>query len=183
MNILYVEFLFPIIDYARTLKLNEFLFDIALPFLIAIVARYFIVKNDCTIIVESADSLFKTVITLLSILIGFTVSSITILASTGSKIEEKMTDRHIGKTEINLYQLTNIFFTFALFSEVFTLVVNLISVIMLSYNIQIVQTHLNELVVFDLFLLSHILLLNIRNMSNFYFILHMTTKSNNKTQP
>ena len=182
MKIVYHEFLFPIIDYAKTLKLNEFLFDLFLPFIIAIVAGYFIIKNDCIILVESADSLFKTVITLLSILIGFTVSSITILASTGSRIEEKMTERKIGKTKINLFQLTNIFFTFALFSEVFTLVINLMSVIMLSYNVKIVQNHLNELVVFNLFLLSHILLLNIRNMSNFYFIMHMTTKPDNDTK-
>jgi hypothetical protein len=178
MHILYLEFLYPIRDYLKTLKLNEFLFDIGLPILIGTVVGYLIFEYNCSILTTSADSLFKTVITLLSILIGFTVSSITILTSTGHKLEQIQTKRKIGKTTINLYQLTNIIFIFTLFSEIITLVINLIAVIMISYGLNIIENNLNELLILDLVLLSHVLLLNIRNMSNFYFILHINKPDN-----
>lgn len=176
--ILYVEFLHPIFHYSKTLKRNEAIFDLVIPFLMGAVAAYFIYGNNCSILPTSADSLFKTIITLLAILIGFTISSITILTSTGDKLENKMTERKIGNSDINLYQLTNVIFTFTLFSEIITLVFNLIAVIMISYNVSHVINHLNEFIIIDIFLLSHVLLLNVRNMSNFYFILHIVKAKN-----
>lgn len=173
MSLLYIEFLYPINDYRKTLQRDEFIFDWIFPLLIAFFSAIYICKYDCTIAKESADSLFKTIITLLSILIGFTISSIAILTSTADKLKEIDTERSIGSTNISLYQLTNILFIFTLFSEIISLIINLIAVLMISYDIPLIVNHLNVFIVVDLFLISNVLFLNIRNMSNFYFILHI----------
>jgi hypothetical protein len=119
----------------------------------------------------NAVTLLNTIITLLSILVGFTISSIAILASTSEKLNQE-TERVIGNKKINLYQLSNIIFIFALFSEVFTLFINLSAVVLISYDVKSIIDHLNILVAINIALISHILVINMRNITNFYFIIH-----------
>lgn len=132
---------------------------------------YVLEKYQCTILATDAVELLKTVITLLSILVGFTISSIAILATTSEKLNQE-TERVIGNKKINLYQLSNIIFIFALFSEVLTLILNLSAVVLISYDVKSIIDHLNILVAINIVLISHILFINIRNITNFYFIFH-----------
>lgn len=171
MSEIYIEFLYPIVHYIQTIRKNEAVFDLLIPILVGIVAIFVGILCNCIITPDNANDLFKTIITLLSILVGFTISSITILFATSEKLDIG-TERKIGENKINLYQLTNIIFITTLFSEIITLVINLIAVLLVSYEITFVIDHINKIVILDVILISHILLLNIRNITNFYFILH-----------
>lgn len=171
MSIVYIEFLYPIVHYFKTIRKNEAVFDLVIPIFAGIAAIIVGILYNCVITPDNANDLFKTIITLLSILVGFTISSITILTATSEKLNID-TERKIGKNSINLYQLTNVIFIFTLFSEIITLVINLIAVLLISYEITFVIDHINKIVILDVILISHILLLNIRNITNFYFILH-----------
>lgn len=170
MKILYTEFSYPIEHYFSTVESNEFIFDILLPFIISSVAAVVLFTKQGTIVPSDASEFFKTVITLLSILVGFTISNITILAATSDKLTILSTKK-IKNKQVNLYQLMNINFIFVLFSEVATLIINLISVLLISYSIGFFEDNINWIIIIDIFLLSHIFLLNIRNITNFYFVL------------
>jgi len=171
MSILYIEFIYPIKHYFQTIRKNEAIFDLIFPLLIGLTGYYVLEKFQCTILVTDAVDLLKTIITLLSILVGFTISSIAILATTSEKLNQE-TERVIGNKKINLYQLANITFIFVLFSEILTLVINLSAVVLISYDVISVIDHLNILIAVNIALISHILLINIRNITNFYFIFH-----------
>lgn len=171
MSVIYIEFLYPVFHYFQTVRKNEAVFDLLIPIFAGIIVIFVGIFYNCAITSDNANDLFKTIITLLSILVGFTISSITILFSTSDKLNIN-TDRKIRNNNINLYQLTNIIFIFTLFSEIITLVINLIAVLLVSYEITFIIEHINKIVILNVILISHILLLNIRNITNFYFILH-----------
>lgn len=175
MELLYTEFIYPIKHYFSTIKRNELVFDILLPLIVAIISGYAILKNQCTITPTNASELFKTIIMLLSIFIGFTIASITILMTTRDDRLKKNIKR-IKNTQINVYQLMNISFIFVLISEITTLIFNLVCVLLLSYKITLFYKYLNMATFINIFLLSHIFLLNIRNITNFYFIMFVLNK-------
>lgn len=178
MSSMYTEYFYPISHYCKVINLDEAIFDLFIPFIIALsgyIVLYFFNGNITT---TNIEELLKTIITLLSILIGFTITSVAILSSTKDNLIQE-TERHIGRTKVNLYQLSNIFFIFAIFSEILTLIINLSMLVLLYYNVQLITAHLNFLVALNIFLVSHILFLNFRNITNFYFILHSVKSDSN----
>lgn len=175
MRFMYVEYIYPIQHYFRIIKRNEAFFDLVLPIIIAVLGFYILSSHEGVISNTDIKELLKTIITLLAILIGFTISSIATLATTSEKLNQE-TKRKIGDKSINLYQLSNIFFIFALFSEIITLIINLSALMLISYNVKLLTDNLNSIVLINILLISHILFLTVRNITNFYFI-HFTLHS------
>jgi hypothetical protein len=175
MSFLYLEFLLPIKHYFSTLNKNETVFDLIIPIIFGIIGVAIGLHLNIFIDKNNSIEFFKTLITLLSILIGFSITSLTIIASTSKLTDTLMsvsTERKIGYNKINLYQLMNITFIFALFSEIFTLILNLCAVLLVSSNIILDIKYVNIIILIDIILITHIFLINIRNITNFYFVFH-----------
>jgi len=171
MAILYIEFLYPIKNYFETIKDNEAMFDLGIPIIIGIIGAVIRRYYEFFILSTDAIDFFSTIITLLSILIGFTISSITIIAMTYQKISTP-TKRTVGNTNLTLYQLMNTTFIYAIFAEFFTLGFNIAAVLSIAYKVGWAIDYINCMIVINIILIAHIILLNIRNVTNFYFVFH-----------
>lgn len=180
MRFLYLEFLLPIKHYFSTLKEDEAIFDLVIPLIFGVIGLALGLFLNISIDKNDSIEFFKVLIMLLSILVGFSITSLTIIASTSKLTDTLMsvqTGREIGYTKINLYQLMNITFIFALFSEIFTLILNLCAVLLISFDIIIIHRCVNLIMLIDIMLISHIFLINIRNITNFYFVFHKASSN------
>ena len=175
MKLLYTEFLVPIKHYFFTLTGKEGIFDLMIPTTLGVTSFILGSRYDISISQTNSIEFIKTLITLLSILIGFSITSLTIIASTTKLTGSLMgviTERKVGNKKINLYQLMNITFIMAIFSEILTLILNLSAVLFISADIQYIIHNINLIIVINIILISHIFLVNIRNVTNFYFVFH-----------
>ncbi|ADE37479.1 hypothetical protein [Methanohalophilus mahii] len=168
---IYLEFTYPIEHYFTVATREEKIWDIVLPLIFGAIGYFLIIYFDFTIPTKNIDQLFPSVIILLSILIGFTISTVTILANSRDELKVE-TDRIIEEVKINLYQLMNIWFIITLFSEIIALVFNMVILLLASYGVPLVTNNINLIIAINIYLISQVLLLNVRNITNFYFILH-----------
>jgi len=171
MAILYTEFLYPIKHYFKTLKDSEAVFDLVIPIIVGFIGGIIGLHYGYSILSKDAADFFSTIITLLSILVGFTISSIAIIATSHNGINIP-TKRSAGGNTLTLYQLMNITFIYTLFAEIFSLLFNIAAVLLIKYNVGWAINHVNLLIVINIVLIVHIILLNIRNVTNFYFVFH-----------
>lgn len=166
---LYLEFLIPIKDYFITLEAHEFIFDWVIPIVFSIIS-YFLFIN-CLSLKNKID-FNGYIINFLAILIGFSITCITILSTSDNENVKQLkiseTKRRVGSKKINLYQLIFITFSFVLIMEISTL--TFILIYDLIYISEKRQRFSDLLFVVNILLLSNIIALNIRNISNFYFI-------------
>lgn len=166
-----IEFLLLVIDYFRTIKIRDFVLEWILPLLIGI-AIYFSNTSNCNV-----EELFKSVsgnvTSLLGVLIGFSVAVITILVTTNSKnideIKAKETEYKISNKKLTLFDLMLINYTYSVVIEVLLTVFNLTAPNLLRLSLS--NNSMNLLNSVDVFLTCHVLLLILRNITNFYFIL------------
>lgn len=117
----YMEWLFPIRDYYSSIRKNEVVFEIVIPFAISLFCTHVcFMRGQLLVALDKLSELLPTVI---SILIGFTVMLITLLLTgNGSNIrllretidESKM----LHKKPLTLYQKLHIQFSHSLFSEI-----------------------------------------------------------------
>lgn len=170
LKLFYLELFIPVIDYFKTIRLKESIFEWVFP----AISCYFIYKNlGKNICLQSTINFSGYIINFLAIFIGFSIASITILASGGSKnirrMENIKTHRKVRGTEINLFQLMHITFYYLLFVEIVALIVAL------SYSLYFdAHKFLNSFrlpFLLQIFLILHIMLLTFRNLTNFYFAL------------
>lgn len=167
---MYLEFFIPLLHYFRTIKRSEFIYEWLLPFFVSLFYMYFL----CLGKVEAPElnNISVVVINILAILIGFSITSITLISTVNSKNIENLksydTKRKIGPKSINLYQLKFINLSFALTEEIFLMIFNLI---FQFFSSKISDTILYIYLVLNFFFLSNILLLNLRNVTNLYFVL------------
>lgn len=178
-KILYGEWLIPVIDYFRTLKKKEFYYEWVTPLLVAFFVSfsYRYLGNVETALSKLRDILPDT----LAILIGFTITCITVLVASSSKTIDllKITetnDRKISNKKVSMFQWFLILFIYVLVAQIFLLIFIFFS----SYVLTIYKT--TFLVYVSLFiktfLILHILLILIRNITNFYFIFFIETDQN-----
>ena len=81
-----MEWLIPIKDYYFSIRKNEVIFEIAVPFLISVVCSFMYFNSGKIFI--ALDGLSELLPTAISILIGFTVMLITLLlTSSGDNVE------------------------------------------------------------------------------------------------
>ncbi|MGG4549392.1 hypothetical protein ABER02_16645 [Rossellomorea marisflavi] len=175
-KLLYGEWLVPIVDYFRTLNKKEFYYEWVTPLLISFVIAlsYEYLGN-----VEAALSKLRDILPdTLAILIGFTITCVTVLVASSGKtidlLKNKKTDnRKIGKKTVSMYQWLLILFIYVLISQISLLIFIFFS----SYLLSVYKTlYIIYATLFIMtFLLLHILLLLIRNTTNFYFIFFIDT--------
>jgi len=119
--------------------------------------------------------LFKdNALTLMGILLGFSITVITILTTGNSRnlqaIQNRMVGFKIGGKEATLFDLLLINFTYSVVIEVLLIIIFLLSPIVTA-TIEI--SAMAKAIVFSFLSGSvvHVLLLTLRNLTNFYFIL------------
>lgn len=168
---MYLEFLLLIADYFRTVTKRIFIFEWILPFVIGVGIFLLLFFGSST----SATIVFKdNAINLLGILVGFSITIITILTTGQGKnldeIKSKVTDIKINNEKITLFRLLLINFTYSVIIEVSLIIVCLI------YPLLIENIGMNLIVKYVgfsilVFLILHIMLLTMRNLTDFYLIL------------
>lgn len=174
---MYLEFLILISDYLRTIKKRIFIFEWIFPFIIGLSVFYLLHMGKS---IDVTDTFKDNSINLLGILVGFSITIITILTTGQSKnleeIKKTKTTTKINGNAISIYRLLLINFTYSVVIEVFLIIIFLTYPI-ITQNIEIPKIY--KLIAFStlVFLIIHILLLTIRNLTDFYLIL---TKPNKK---
>ena len=168
---MYLEFLLLIADYFRTVSKRIFFFEWLFPFIVGIAIFLLLLFGSST----SATIVFKdNAINLLGILVGFSITVITIL-TTGQgqnldEIKEKKTKIKINNELITLFRLLLINFTYSVIIEVALIIICLIYPLIIDnikINANIKYVGFSILV----FLILHIMLLTMRNLTDFYLIL------------
>lgn len=162
---IYLEFLQLVKDYFVTLKKKELFFEWFIPLIIGLIFYFFSNINN-----NELHNFIPTIVNVLAILVGFSIATITILSTTSSQnvnnLKKIISDRKIGNKQINLYQLIMITFSFILFIEIILLIFNLL-ICLFSISL-----YYKILFGINIFFMLHILLLNIRNITNIYFIFY-----------
>lgn len=170
-NSIYILFLIPIKDFFATLNKKEFSFLFIIPFIFTAVLNLFIFYE-----VDLKD-LFQNlgnIINLLAILIGFSITGLAILASGGSENlnllrKTNSREKKLDGKPVDLYKLLLNNFTYAVILELFTLGFNLL--FSFIYSATLFKNSVSIFYTIDCFLIIHIILLNIKNVTNIYFSL------------
>ncbi|TDS28033.1 hypothetical protein [Halanaerobium congolense] len=170
---MYFEWSYPIIDYFKTLKSNEKNTEIILPIImslmISIIYFYFNLSN--TALSHLRNILPATI----SILIGFSMTSLTIIVTSNNDsiktLKDEYTDnRKIVSSVITLYQWLIIMYIHAIISEIFLLIFIFFSAFLLQIG---KIPYLADVLLFiQISLLLHIFLVLLRNVANMYFIFY-----------
>ncbi len=175
-RIIYDEFKYPIQDYYKNLRLTEFIYDLGLPFLIALLSYSLLLRCMPRMAVLDFTS---TIITLVSILVGFSIAAVTILAGSDSgnvnMMKDHPTERKIGKKRMNLFQLLSMFFVYGLISEFAALCVALFYYILFTSQPGLPGVKVGFALI--LFFVLHVIFLTVRGITSFYFVLTMDRKS------
>jgi hypothetical protein len=167
-----IEFLLLIIDYFRVIKRRDFLLDWLLPILLTII--FFYVNLNNLKLTELVRSLSANTISLLGILVGFSIAVITLLITANTKnideIKELVAARINEYRTVSLFELMIITYTYSVIIEVVLIIFNLfIPSINLNENSYTLRANLIASI--DILLILHVLFVTIRNITNFYFIL------------
>jgi hypothetical protein len=171
--LLVLDYTTPARDYFCVLSLGELVTDWGFPALIS-VALYLNNGWNFTLIETAKLSLFfPNVINLLAILTGFSIACLTILISGSSKIMESFRDRPSGRScggeKFTYYQLVLINFTWVISVELFLLALDVAALITALGS---KPCPWNEIVICcNVFLIMHIMALNLRNVTNVFFSL------------
>lgn len=173
---LYGEWLIPVVDYYRTVKKNEVYYEIGIPCLVAIISTYLYYQNAS--LHPALMKLRDLMPNALAILIGFSITCITILLTSNNTnietIKQRKTARVIEGEQITIYQWVFIMFVYILIIQIFLLLFILfVAFVLRLYN---EKWFMFVLLVIEVSLTLHILLLLTRNITNFYFIFFKHTK-------
>lgn len=171
---MYLQFLVVISDYFRSISKEVFRYEWLLPIMIALVIVLFSKDENQILLLK----LCSDAVTLLGVLIAFSIATVTILVTSTSanvvEIKSVSTKYTIGTKVLSLFDLLHVNFTYAIIIEIVTVVISIV----IAYT-KMIDSHIIVYKLSFLFLLSllfHILLLNIRNITDFYFVLSKEKK-------
>lgn len=165
----YAEWLFPIKDYFFSTRKNELFFEVIMPLLISIGVTGVCMCND--VVKKTVYSLADVLVSLTSILIGFSVMLVTLLLTSGGdgvkKLQEIYTDKEIYGKPISLFQKLYIQFVFTLINEILLLLLVLVYYFFESFT----ENNLLQIIFLCVFvyLILNILLSIVRGITNVYF--------------
>ncbi len=174
----YREPIIPVLDYLFTLSLDVFIYDIAMPFFVSVLI-YFLVLSKISLC--SISSFSTVIIGILAILIGFSITSLTIIVSNGNQNIEKLkntqSSRKLNGKNISLYQLLIITNTYSIVAEIVALLINLSFLFIFKSKIYSISYSIYYSL--NIFMLLHIFFLILRNATNIYLVFYKNnTKSN-----
>lgn len=157
----------PITDYWMTLRFTEFLFDWLIPLCVGVVIY---VRTPPAL--DNFVSFNGTVINLLAILVGFSITGITIFStndgSATARLKQRFSDRSISGTKLSLFQLLHLTLTYSLVVELITLVLTLSFSYLSGLKFGITRVSLFYSI--DALLVMHVLAVNFRNVTRIYFV-------------
>lgn len=167
---MYLEFLLLFFDYYKTLTRRVVIFEWIIPFVICLSLFCLNCKNDF-----SAYKVFKdSAVNVLGVLLGFSIAIITIVTTgSGKNIEEiKKIETNFIKNnkKVTLFNLILINFTYSVVLEI----VVIISCLLMPLISNLFKIGCNlRLILYSLmvFLVIHILLVTLRNLTDFYLII------------
>jgi len=167
---MYQEFNYIILDYFRTLRKKDGVFDIAIPFLISGLSYCVpLLLNKNT----SATNVEGSIITLLSVLIGFSLAVFTVFTTTNNPNIEKLKKEHtvfiVDGIKVTLFHnlLTGIVYPFII--EIALLITNLLYI---ASPCKAESLYLP----INIFFISHLLFVTLRSITNLYFVLTAPNK-------
>ena len=168
-DIIYTEWLRPIMDYYRAIRKNEAMFEILIPVVISIACS--VLYHRTGDVNKALDALAELLPTAISILIGFTVMLITLLLTSpetnidrlkGQTLRKKMHEK-----QMTLYQGLLVQFCHLLFSEIILLIIVFFYVFLHGLNW---DEKLNSVFLcIEVYFTLNILLSIIRGVANLYF--------------
>jgi hypothetical protein len=154
-------------DYCKTLTFPEFLFDWA-----AAVGAAAIIVSRAPTSIENFVQFNASAINLLAILVGFSITSITIFSanegSAVSSLRSHYSDRMIDGNKVTLFQLLHLTLTYGLVIELATLIAALAFCYLIGFEGPTDRTRIFYAV--DSLLIVHVLALNLRNVARIYFV-------------
>lgn len=167
---MYLEFLILTFDYFKTLSWKTIVYEWILPLLFSLICLLCYCQEDF-----SGYAKFKeSSINILGVLLGFSIAIITILVTGSGKnlneIKKKKTSIQIGGDEISLYDLILVNFSYSVIMEILLI----LSCLTLPILNKIIYFSTNtKLILYSImvFIVLHILLLTLRNITDFYLII------------
>lgn len=169
---MYIDFLLLFFDYYRTLTKRIFLFEWLVPLFgsVFVYFSFFVNENSLPIF----QNYRETIISLLGVLIGFSITVITLLITTNNNNVEGLksfeTNYKIGNKKINLFDLLVMNFSYSIIVEIFLIVAILFyPAIKTIFNIS--DTVGFVFLSVSCFSIIHLLFLYLRNVCDLYFIL------------
>lgn len=174
---MYKTYLILINDYLLTAR-KDLMFDLFLPFLISLVLGALLLLG--VVIVDK--NIIINVTTVLGILAGFSVTAVTILTSANSdninNLKNRMLPFLVDNVSISYFRKHYILISYSVLSCLIVIILNTV-----AFLVPWSKYFLKETVVIfkaiDLFLILHIFLLNIRNITSLYFIYFDDTNISN----
>lgn len=168
---MYLEFLILIIDYFKTLKIKTVIYEVLIPLIISGISFYLLYTGKNT---TMCSDFRNNVLTLLGILLGFSITIITILTTGNSRnliaIQEKETEHVIGGKKVSLFDLLLINFTYSVVLEILLIIMLLLQpLIFANFNFSLIFKILGFAILSGA--VVHVLLLTMRNLTDFYLIL------------
>lgn len=167
---MYLEFLIITADYFKTINKKIFIYEWLSPFIVSLLCVLF----GCILDFEIFEKFKESSVNILGVLLGFSIAVITII-TTGSgnnldEIKKKETNISIGNKKISLYDLLLINFSYSVIIEIILIISCLVmplinKIIPLSFNFKLICYSIM------VFIVLHILLLTLRNITDFYLII------------
>lgn len=169
MMLIDLEFKTIIKDYFEVIKFKEISTHVILPFIISGILTLILNENE---IHELYLPFLKEALSVLAILTGFNIASLTIILSSSSKTIEEMkvfkTRRIIDKKIISLYKLFLIFLIYTIVFSVFLILFFLIQLILHVKSAQI-SLLLRIFLFFNIWFLLSVVILTLFDISYIYF--------------
>jgi hypothetical protein len=168
---MYLEFLLLIFDYFRTQNKRNIYFEVILPLILSLLIFGSIRLNNSEICLDGHQGNF---ISLLGVLIGFSITAITLLITSNNENIENLKKHDsgysIGRNKLSLFDILVTNFSYLLVTEIFLVICNLFFPALNSF---IGISFAAKLILFsiDCGILIHILLVNLRNICDLYFTL------------
>lgn len=166
---MYFEFLFIFFDYFKTINRKIFCFELGIPIILGsfCILLSFFKPQDIVI-----EDFIKDSISILGVLLGFTLTALTIFVSGGNnqinKTKEFMTDYFIDKARISLYRLLIINYSYLIIVEAILCICYFIGKLFSPLCSHTTSNVLNSLYIIGV---CHILFLTIRSITDLYLTL------------
>ena len=173
---IYLEYLEPIFDYFDSVGKQEAFHDWLLPLGLSLLTYFFLLDN---LDFHSLRTIAGHLVSVLAILIGFSITCLTILiAGGGERIRELQSSKSkktIRGKNASVFQILLVNLSFLLFLEFFCLSYSFVFI--LFEGVKCFSTYSQEIYTLGIFLAIQVFLINIRNITNLYFVFYKPTKS------
>jgi len=171
---IYKEPFLIVIDYFWSVKLKEVNYEIILPTVFSQICGLLFFQGKPNVLVTNLTSFSNSTVSVVGILTGLAIAVITVVAGSSDQKFAELKKRKEGRNIIGKKDITSYQYFLSLLS--YTVVVGCFALLYNMFLPQIINDfsslHLiTYSFVFNAFLSLHIILVHIRNITNFYHIL------------